>query len=82
VEIMVLILGAHAAGVYWWVQHFPSAFTLPLAVLPVGIFLILRLWATPPGPAYNRLLALSGMQLLLFAALFCWGISRADVSPL
>jgi hypothetical protein len=24
----------------------------------------------PPGPAFNRLLALAGLQLILFAALF------------
>lgn len=81
-EITLLILAAHAGGAYWWVKHFQSACTLPMAVLPVGLFLIQRLWTTPPGPPYNRLLALSGMQLLLFAALFCWGISRAHVSPL
>ena len=42
-----------------------------MAVLPLGVFILLRLWLTPPGPAYNKLLALSGAQLLLFAALFC-----------
>lgn len=79
-EITLLILAAHAAGIYWWVEGFQAALVLPLAVVPVGVFLALRVWSTPPGPAYNRLLALSGMQLLLFAALFCWGIGRTNVS--
>lgn len=81
-EISALILLAHAAGLYWWQNDFPSAFTLPLAVVPVGLLLILRIWTQPPGPAYNRLLALSGMQLLLFAGLFCWGVSRTNITPL
>lgn len=81
-EITFLILAAHAAGVYWWKHDFPSAFTTPLAVVPVGLFLILRIWTHAPGPSYNRLLALSGMQLLLFAGLFCWGVSRTDLTSL
>ena len=83
-EITLLQVAAYAAGLYWWAEGpaFHAAFTLPLAILPVGLFLILRIWTPPPGPSYNRLLALSGMQLLLFAALFCWGIARANVSPL
>lgn len=80
-EITALIVLAHAVGLYWWWHDFPQAFTVPLAVLPVGLFLILRIWSQPPGPGYNRLLALSGMQLLLFAALFCWGVSKANISP-
>jgi 1,4-dihydroxy-2-naphthoate octaprenyltransferase len=70
-EITLLILAAHAAGLYWWENGRPLALTLPLACLPPGLFLILRLWTTEPGPAYNKLLALSGLQLLLFAALLC-----------
>lgn len=81
-EITALILLAHLAGLYWWENDFPRALTVPLAVAPVGLFLILRIWTQPPGPGYNRLLALSGMQLLLFAGLFCWGVSRSPISPL
>lgn len=82
VEITALIILAHLAGLYWWENDFPRALTVPLAVVPVGLFLILRIWVQPPGPAYNRLLALSGMQLLLFAALFCWGVSRTQLTHL
>ncbi len=82
VEITALIILAHLAGLYWWENDFPRALTVPLAVVPVGLFLILRIWVLPPGPAYNRLLALSGMQLLLFAALFCWGVSRTHLTHL
>lgn len=81
-EITALIVLAHLAGLYWWKNDFPQALTLPLAVAPVGAFLILRLWSKPPGPESNRLLALSGMQLLLFAGLFCWGVSRTNLLSL
>jgi 1,4-dihydroxy-2-naphthoate octaprenyltransferase len=70
-EITLLTLLAYAFGFYWWEQGLNRAATLPMAVLPLGMFILLRLWLTPPGPAYNKLLALSGAQLLLFAALFC-----------
>lgn len=81
-EITALIVLAHVAGIYWWENDFPRALTVPLAAAPVGLFLILRIWTLKPGPAYNRLLALSGMQLLLFAGLFCWGVSRTNITPL
>jgi 1,4-dihydroxy-2-naphthoate octaprenyltransferase len=48
---------------------------LPLAMASAPVFLLgLRiLWGVmtqPPGPAFNRLLALAGVQLLMFAAVF------------
>lgn len=70
-EITLLTLVAYAIGLYWWEQGLNRAATLPMTVLPLGVFILLRLWLTPPGPAYNKLLGLSGAQLLLFAALFC-----------
>jgi 1,4-dihydroxy-2-naphthoate octaprenyltransferase len=70
-EITLLTLLAYSVGYYWWEQGLNRAATLPMTVLPLGMFILLRLWLTPPGPAYNKLLALSGAQLLLFAALFC-----------
>lgn len=76
IEITLLILIAYGIGFYWWDTGFERAFTVPLAVLPLGLFLLLLLWRTPPGPAYNRLLAMGGAQLLLFAGLFCWGIGN------
>lgn len=40
----------------------------------------LRIVAMPPGPSYNRLLALSGMQLLMFAGFVVVGNRSADVA--
>ncbi|MEQ1749399.1 MAG: 1,4-dihydroxy-2-naphthoate octaprenyltransferase [Prosthecobacter sp.] len=75
IEITLLILVAYGSGFYWWETGFDRAFTLPLTVLPLGLFLLLRLWTTPPGPAYNRLLGMAGAQLLLFAGMFCAAIA-------
>ena len=81
-EIAALILAAHAAGFYWVDQDWERAFTLPLATLPIGLFVAWRVIVEPPSRGHNRLLAMSGAQLLAFAALMCWGIVNAkDVMP-
>jgi 1,4-dihydroxy-2-naphthoate polyprenyltransferase len=74
VEITLLIVCAYATGLYWWESGLTRAFSLPLAVLPLGAFIVLRVWMTSPGPAYNKFLAMSGAQLLFFAGLFCAAI--------
>jgi 1,4-dihydroxy-2-naphthoate octaprenyltransferase len=53
---------------------------MPLATLPIGLFVSWRVLVETPGPGHNRLLAISGVQLLAFAGMMCWGILRsADV---
>jgi 1,4-dihydroxy-2-naphthoate octaprenyltransferase len=76
-EIVTLILAAHAAGIYWQQQGWPRAFSLPLVTLPIGLFVAWRVIAELPSKGHNRLLALSGAQLLLFAALMSWAIYHA-----
>ena len=81
-EIVGLIVAAHAAGIYWCQQGWPRAFTLPLITLPIGLFVAWRVIAEPPSRGHNRLLAMSGGQLLAFAALMSWAIVKArDVMP-
>lgn len=81
-EIVLLIVAAHAAGYYWAQQGWLRVFTQPLITLPIGIFVAWRVAVEPPGRGHNRLLALSGMHLLAFAALLCWAIVKArDVMP-
>ncbi len=75
-EIVLLILAAHAAGGYWVDEGWERAFTLPLATLPIGLFVAWRVLVAPPGKGHNRLLAISGVQLLAFAFLLCWGILK------
>lgn len=76
VEILLLILAAHAAGGYWVDEGWDRAFTLPLATLPLGLFVAWRVLVEPPSRGHNRLLAISGAQLLVFAFLLCWGITK------
>ncbi|WP_395736720.1 1,4-dihydroxy-2-naphthoate polyprenyltransferase [Prosthecobacter sp.] len=76
-EIVLLIVTAHLVGIYWFHQGWPRAFSLPLITLPIGLFVCWRVIAEPPGPGHNRLLAMSGGQLLMFAGLMCWGIVHA-----
>lgn len=79
-EIVLLIVAAHAAGCYWVTQGWERGFTLPLVTLPIGLFVSWRVLVEAPGKGHNRLLAMSGAQLLAFAFLLCWGIVKgADV---
>ncbi len=81
-EIVLLIVAAHAAGVYWFQQGWPHVFSLPLITLPIGLFVAWRVIAEPPGRGHNRLLAMSGAQLLVFAGLMSWAIVHArNVMP-
>jgi 1,4-dihydroxy-2-naphthoate polyprenyltransferase len=81
-EIVLLIVAAHAAGVYWFQQGWPRVFSLPLITLPIGLFIAWRVIVEPPSRGHNRLLAMSGAQLLLFAGTMSWAILHArDVMP-
>jgi 1,4-dihydroxy-2-naphthoate polyprenyltransferase len=81
-EIVLLILAAHASGLYWWRQGWPGAFTLPLITLPLGLFVAWKVLTQPPGPGHNRLLAMSGAQLVAFSGLLSWAIVKAgNVMP-
>jgi 1,4-dihydroxy-2-naphthoate octaprenyltransferase len=57
-------------GLIWlaWGQPILSAASLP--VLLIGLRIIWGVLTLPPGPAFNRLLAMAGVQLILFAAVF------------
>jgi hypothetical protein len=39
-------------------------------VMLIGLRICWGVLTLPPGPAYNRLLALGGLQLVLFAGVF------------
>lgn len=57
-------------GLIWiaWEQPMLAAASLP--VLLIGLRIIWGVFTLPPGPAFNRLLALAGVQLILFAVVF------------
>ncbi|HUF61267.1 MAG TPA: 1,4-dihydroxy-2-naphthoate octaprenyltransferase [Verrucomicrobiales bacterium] len=68
-EILFLIAGCYLAGLLWLAADRPRAFWLPVAALPLGIVVARGVWAQAPGRIYNRFLALSALQLLVFALL-------------
>lgn len=54
-----------------WIPLGKSELLLPsLPVLLLGSRILWGVFTQPPGPAFNRLLALAGLQLVLFVAVF------------
>jgi 1,4-dihydroxy-2-naphthoate polyprenyltransferase len=58
------------AGIAWWALGQPSLMAASLPVFLLGMRIIWGVLTFPPGPAFNRLLALGGLQLVLFAVVF------------
>jgi len=58
------------AGLVWLTFGQPSLMFASLPVLLIGMRIIWGVMTLPPGPAFNKLLALGGVQLILFAAVF------------
>jgi 1,4-dihydroxy-2-naphthoate octaprenyltransferase len=74
-EILLLNLTPHLVGIHWWRLGDHRAFTYPLILLPAAVWIVFGVFTTAPSPAYNRFLALSGLQLILFALLFSIGLA-------
>ncbi len=55
-------------GLLWLVWELPAFMVASLPVLLLGMRIIWGVFTLPPGPVFNRLLALAGVQLILFAA--------------
>ncbi len=68
-EILTLTAMAYLAGVFWMAADRPRSLWLPLAALPLGAVLVGGVWVRAPGRVYNRFLAVSALQLLVFAVL-------------
>lgn len=58
------------AGLAWIAFGKPMLMFSSIPVFLLGARIIWGVLTLPPGPAFNRLLALAGLQLILFAALF------------
>ena len=58
------------AGLGWLAFGKPALMIASLPVLLLGMRILWGVFTLPPGPAFNKLLALAGLQLILFAALF------------
>jgi 1,4-dihydroxy-2-naphthoate octaprenyltransferase len=57
-------------GLVWIAFDQPTLAIAGTPVFLIGLRIIWGVLTFPPGPAFNRLLALGGVQLILFAALF------------
>jgi len=68
--ILLEILIAAFAGFGWVACGHAPWLLASVPVLLLGLPIIRGVLTLPPGPACNRLLALAGLQLLLFAAVF------------
>lgn len=58
------------AGLGWLVMGEPWLVIASLPVLLIGMRIIWGVFTLPPGPGFNRLLTLGGVQLILFAVVF------------
>ncbi len=68
-EITALVVIALALQAYWWAQGLPHLAPVTLIATLIGAVVIHKTWTLPAGKAYNGLLALSGMYLLLVAGM-------------
>lgn len=66
--IILEILFTIGLGIIWTLTNFKWWSVATLPVLCTGAIIMHGVRTLPPGPAYNRLLALGGIQLMLFAA--------------
>jgi 1,4-dihydroxy-2-naphthoate octaprenyltransferase len=57
-------------GLAWIALGHSSLFFASLPVLLIGMRIIWGVLTQPPGPAFNKLLAMGGLQLVLFAVVF------------
>jgi hypothetical protein len=55
---------------YWIAFDQPNFAIAGAPVFLIGLRILWGVMTLAPGPAFNRLLALGGVQLMMFAALF------------
>jgi 1,4-dihydroxy-2-naphthoate octaprenyltransferase len=78
VEISLLCLLPHLIGIYFWKGlDLPQVALWPVAVLPIGLVISTLVWKTEPSVRYNRFLALSAAQLVLFTALLSLALVKS-----
>ena len=68
--IQVEILGVVLGSILWENLGMTRLSASGIPVVLLGTFLRRRLQVTPPGPIYNKFLALAALQLVLFAVAF------------
>ena len=79
-EVTLLAAVAYALGLACWpALGAPRAATAPLLAAPLRAALVVRLWRTPPGPAYNGLLALAAAGHAVFGAALAAALARSTL---
>ncbi len=79
-EVTALVLSAYALGALCWpALGAPAAAVAPLAAAPLSAALVARLWRTPPGAAYNGLLALAAAGHAVFGAALAAALAHAPL---
>lgn len=68
--IWLELKGAAFLGLLWFVFGQPLFVAASAPVFLLGLRILWGLFTTEPGPGYNRLLAMAGVQLILFGAAF------------
>jgi 1,4-dihydroxy-2-naphthoate octaprenyltransferase len=58
-----------------WKDLYPWAAYLPLLVLPLSLFILKKIYTSEASPYFNKLLALSALQYLLFTLLLIGGLT-------
>ena len=77
-EVTALVLLAYALGLRGWpALGGPRAATAPLVAAPLSAALLWRLWTTPPGAAYNALLALAAAGHAVFGAALAYALASS-----
>lgn len=58
------------SGLFWWKHQLPWLVLATIPLWTLGMFLCFAIFTRPADQRLNRLLALAGIQLILFAAFF------------
>ncbi len=72
-EITLTSLLPFLLGTYWLLQGYYLAGLLPFLAFPLTLYLVTQIWKQEPGPFYNKLLGIAGLQQLLFSFLLSFG---------
>ena len=72
-EILILATLPYLLNLYWLRLEMRWPVFLPFLTLPLALRLVMQVWLTPPGPAYNSLLGRAAGIHLLFGLLLSVG---------
>lgn len=74
--ITLEVLLAYVLGGFWLDYGMKTVFFYPLGAMFLGVVVVMGVWNFLPSPRYNKYLALGGVQLLVFGALFTLAMLR------